>query len=137
MLFLNCLLYFVCFFGGVCIIPKWLIKVPRPFPILVGWFRELRKSNTFSNTFSKIWTRGSPNYYQNAQTNTRTIMESSWICLSICDSKNRTCPSNCMSEVPYIVECVRLFSLYVCVNSITYFENIFCGDEDRKMINVP
>ena len=24
-----------------------------------------------------------------------------------------------------------------CENVITYFENIFCGDEDRKMINLP
>ena len=34
-----------CIFGDFWfyIIPKWLIKVPGPFPILFGWFRELRK----------------------------------------------------------------------------------------------
>ena len=56
---------------GVYIIPKWLIKVPGHFGILFGWFRELRK-------FCQIWSRRPPNYYQNASTNTRKIMESSW-----------------------------------------------------------
>ena len=36
--------FFVVFFGvfGVYIIPNWLIKVPGHFPILFGWFQELR-----------------------------------------------------------------------------------------------
>ena len=34
----------IVFWGiyGVLIIPKWLIKVPGPIPILFGWFWELR-----------------------------------------------------------------------------------------------
>ena len=39
--FLICIVFSGGF--GVYIIPKWLIKVPGPFPILFKWFRELRK----------------------------------------------------------------------------------------------
>ena len=52
---------------GVCILPKWLIKVPGRIPILFKWFRELRKFGqnlgpdtsqllpTWLNEYKKIW----------------------------------------------------------------------------------
>ena len=69
------------FFGffGVFIIPKWLIKVPGHFGIL------LDDSGNFEN-FVKIWSRRPPDYHQNALKNTREIMESSWkhiICVNM------------------------------------------------------
>ena len=63
---------------GVLIIPKWLIKVPGPFAIF------LDNSGNFENLV-KIWTRGPPNYYQNASNNTRKygiILEKYYCCQS-------------------------------------------------------
>ena len=53
---------------GVSIIPKWLIKIPGPIPILFGWFLELPTCTQHLNMFTPFLCR-------NASTNTKKMME--------------------------------------------------------------
>ena len=97
-----CFLISYCIFGflgGINIFPEWLINDSWSIGIFLRWFGELR-------FFVKIWTRGPPNYYQNASTNTRIIRTHHGKCY-FCQSGTQKMKmfEKCMSCVPCV--CVR------------------------------
>ena len=114
-----CLGYF-----GVYIIPKWLVKVPGHFAIFkkkIGNFEHL----------VKIWTRGPPNYYQNASTNTRKIWShlGQILFMSIWDSKKRFVRKNVCPR--YHIFCF-LCSFSFCEIVSTYSLNNFVSNKTMR-----
>ena len=121
--FVVFLMFFMVFWGFILFQNGYLRS-----PDLLQYFL-----NDFGNfeSFVKIWTRGPPNYYQNASANTRnygSILENiMFVNLGLIKKSKHVCPRYHISFDRCFVLSVSFFNLFIISyeNWITQFEHNF------------